>query len=84
MGMSFDYGDQTGAIRTLYTQEMYDRGIIVSSNCYPSLTTTDELVDEFLAAVDEVFPILADAGQKGDAMSRLRGPVSHDDFRRLT
>ena len=84
MTMGLDYGDQNPALGTLYTQEMLDRGIIAAGNCYPNFTMTDAILDEYYAALDEVFPILADAADKHDAESRLRGPVGHADFRRLT
>ena len=84
MTMSLDYGDQSPTLRTLYTQEMLDRGIIAAGNLYPNLTMTDDMLDEYFAALDEVFPILTDAADKNDAESRLRGPVGHKDFRRLT
>ena len=82
--VSFDYGDQSQALKTLYTQEMLDRGFIASAAFYPTLGITDAIIDEFLAALDEVFPVLADTAAKGDVMDRLRGPVSHTLFKRLT
>jgi len=42
------------------------------------------LVLRNLFSAYEVFPVLADAADKHDAESRLRGPVGHADFRRLT
>ncbi len=84
MSMAFDYGAQSGTVRTLYTQEMLDRGFIASSPCYPNTTMTDQILDEYFSVLDEVFAILADATDKHDIVSRLRGPVAHADFRRLT
>ena len=84
MSMRFEYGDESSAMRTLYTQEMLDRGIIAAGSCYPNFTMTSAILDQYFAALDEVFPVLADAADKNNARARLRGPVAQSDFRRLT
>ena len=84
MHIGFDYGEQSQALKTLYTQEMLDRGFLAAAPMYPTLAITEAIVDEFMLAVDEVFPVLTDAVAKGDIMSRLRGPVAHTLFKRLT
>jgi glutamate-1-semialdehyde 2,1-aminomutase len=84
MVMGFDHGKEGQVFRTLFTQEMLDRGFIASNSCYPNFTMTDGILDAYFAALDEVFPILAEAADKGDVISHLRGPVAHADFRRLT
>lgn len=84
MSMCFEYGDQSAVMRTLYTQEMLDRGIIAAGSCYPNFTMSTAILDEFFAALNEVFSVLADAADKNNVQSRLRGPVAQVDFRRLT
>ena len=84
MAMIFDYGDDSGAVRTLYTQEMLARGFIASTSCYPNYTMTDSILNEYFVALDEVFPILVDAITKNHVTSRLHGLIAHADFRRLT
>jgi glutamate-1-semialdehyde 2,1-aminomutase len=84
MSMAMDYADETAALRTLFTQEMLDRGFIAGMWVYPNFTMTDWIIDDYSAALDEVFALLADAIDNRNISSRLRGPVAHADFRRLT
>lgn len=84
MSMCFEYGEESSAMRTLYTQEMLDRGIIAAGSCYPNFTMTSAILDEYFTALNEVFPVLADAADKNNIRARLRGPVAQVDFRRLT
>ena len=84
MHLGFDYGEQSQAVKTLYTQEMLDRGFLAGGAMYPTLAVTEAIIDECMQAVDEVFPVLADAVAKGDVVDRLRGPVAHTLFKRLT
>jgi len=81
---TLDYGDESQALRTLFTQCMLDRGFLATSYIYPTLAHTDAVVDAYLGAVDEAFAAVADAADKGDVMARLRGPVAHKGFQRLT
>ena len=80
---ALDYGDDSQALLTLLTQSMLDRGFFTSGVFYPSCTHTDEVVREYLAALDEVMAVLKTAVEKGNVMSLLRGPVAHKGFRRL-
>ena len=68
---------------TLFVQEMLDRGFLATAQFVPMLAHTDNQVDGYLKAVDEVFPILAEALDRGDLEKRLRGPVKHAGFVRL-
>lgn len=77
-------GDDGAAIQTLFTQEMLDRGFLASGQFYPSYAHQGHHVDAYLAAVDDVFAILARAAAEGDVSRRLRGPVKHSGFQRLT
>jgi glutamate-1-semialdehyde aminotransferase len=79
-----DYGDESQAVHTLFTQEMLDRGFLASKNFYTSYSHTDEVVEKYLAAVEEVFRVLAWAVEEGKVREMLRGPVAHAGFKRLT
>jgi glutamate-1-semialdehyde aminotransferase len=81
---ALDYGDQSGALRTLLTQEMLDRGFLATGLFYPTVAHTSEIVSSYLAALDETFAVLRRAVDAGDAAARLRGPVAHSGFARLT
>jgi glutamate-1-semialdehyde aminotransferase len=79
-----DYGEESQAVHTLFTQEMLDRGFLASKNFYTSYSHTDEVVEKYLAAVEEVFRVLAWAVEEGKVREMLRGPVAHAGFKRLT
>jgi glutamate-1-semialdehyde 2,1-aminomutase len=80
---ALDYGDDSQALLTLLTQSMLDRGFLTSGGFYPSCAHADAVVNEYLAALDEVMAVLKSAVEKGNVMSLLRGPVAHKGFRRL-
>ena len=71
-------------LRTLMVQEFLRRDILFGGDLYVTAAHTLPYVEQFVKAVQEVFPILADAQAVGDAESKLLGPVCHDRFRRLT
>jgi glutamate-1-semialdehyde 2,1-aminomutase len=81
---SLNYGDHTSGLRTLLTQEMLDRGFLANTAFYPTVAHDSEIIRAYLSALDEVFAILREAADSGDALSRLRGPVAHSGFSRLT
>ncbi len=78
----FDYPD-ANTLRSLYTQEMLDRGYLAGTAIYPTLAHTDAIVAGFEKAVEEAFGVLAQAIAEGDAAQRLRGPAAHEGFKRL-
>jgi glutamate-1-semialdehyde 2,1-aminomutase len=81
---SLNYGDAAQALRTLLTQEMLDRGYLANTAFYPTLAHSEAVIGDYLEALDEVFGVLRQAVDAGDVMSRLRGPVAHAGFSRLT
>jgi glutamate-1-semialdehyde 2,1-aminomutase len=80
---SFQAEKQAQEMRTLYTQLMLERGFLASPSIYPSMAHTDEVVELYGAAIDEVFAQIADALSKGEIKARLKGPVAHTGFARL-
>ena len=69
---------------TLFTQEMLDRGFLATRAFYATFAHQDLHVDEYLSAVEDVFRIIADALDRHNFDARLRGPVAHAGFHRLT
>ena len=69
---------------TLFTQEMLDRGYLAGTGFYVSYAHSEDVVDQYLDHVEQVFrkmrPVI-DAGQFGGV---LRGPVKHTGFARLS
>ena len=76
--------DEAPALRTLFVQSMLDRGYLAFTQFKPSLAHTQEHVDGYVGAVDEVFSELRDALDADDISARLRGPVARSGFYRLT
>ncbi|MFA5412035.1 MAG: aminotransferase class III-fold pyridoxal phosphate-dependent enzyme [Candidatus Micrarchaeia archaeon] len=81
---SFDYAGKSQAISTLFTQEMLERGYLASKSVYVSYAHKHEDVATYMGQVDEVFGLLKKAIDEGSVEKRLKGPVAHTGFRRLT
>ncbi len=73
----------TGGGQSVGSQEI-PRGFLAGSSIYPTLAHTDEIVELYGAAIDEVFGEIATALAAGEVLERLKGPVAYMDFRRLT
>ena len=69
--------------KTLITQEMLKKGYLAATSCYTCLAHTDDVVEEYLEALNGVFALIAecDAGRSVDEL--LEGPVCHGGFKRL-
>jgi glutamate-1-semialdehyde 2,1-aminomutase len=81
--LSFE-GPSAQAVRTLFTQEMLDRGFLAGPALYVTYAHHDAHVDAYLRAVAQVFEVLARAQTHKSVEARLRGPVAHSGFQRLT
>ncbi len=77
-------GEQKQAIRTLFTQMMLERGFLATGAFYATYAHQDGHVDRYLAAVNDVFPLLAQAVRESTVAAQLKGPVAHAGFSRLT
>ena len=76
--------EEAPALLTLFIQELLDRGYLASASFYACFAHEDRHVEGYLAAVGEAFGIMARAREAGDVRERLRGPVKHTGFKRLT
>ena len=81
---SLNYGKESQAIRTLFTQEMLRRGFLANASVYVSYAHQEHHVRAYLAAVDEVFAILKKAIDIKSVHKLLEGPIAHGGFKRLT
>ena len=81
---SFDHGDDSRALMTLFTQKMLARGFLANGTYYPTCAHTPEIVARYLEAVDVVLGELRPHVDRGDARQALQGPVAHSGFARLT
>lgn len=80
---SFDY-ENGQAIRTLFTQEMLQRGFLATNAFYASYAHHDPHIESYLKALDKTFAFIAKAIERNEVEKLLKGPVAHSGFRRLT
>ncbi len=71
-------------IKTLYTQEMLKKGYLASPSVYVSFAHTEEIIQEYLETVDEVFAVITKAILEKKVVDLLEGAVAHAGFKRLT
>lgn len=76
----FQY-EQPLVYKTFYTQEMLKRGFLASTAIYASYAHTDEIIDKYIAAANEVFSLI---GSLKGKLPELDGEVCHSGFQRLT
>ena len=81
---TFDCGDVSRAVMTLFTQEMLTRGFLANGAFYPTYAHQPAIADLYFQAVNEVFGILREHLDRGDVVSALRGPIAQSGFARLT
>jgi len=81
---TLDCGEQSQALHTLFTQEMLDRDYLANVAFYGTYAHTPQIIDKYLLALDEAFGVLSNAIKTNDVKKRLRGPVAHTGFSRLT
>ena len=79
---SFDY-ENGQAIRTLFTQEMLQRGFLATNAFYPSYAHQDHDIESYLRALDETIALIAKAIERNEVEQLLRGPIAHSGFSRL-
>jgi glutamate-1-semialdehyde 2,1-aminomutase len=80
---SFQEVKDPQALKTLFIQEMLDRGFLVTTALFASAAHTDAHIKSYLRAVDQVFGVLREALDTDTVHTRLRGPVAHTGFARL-
>lgn len=72
------------AYKTLITQEMLKKGFLASTNFYACTEHTNDLMDLYFNALDEVYNLIAKC-ENGDVVieNLLEGPICHSGFARL-
>jgi len=76
--------DHEKEIKTLFIQEMLERGFLSTMGYYASLEHRSEDIAAYLSAVDDVFAIIAKALQEGNIKAKIKNEVCHSGFKRLT
>lgn len=79
-----EYNNINPALYTLFTQEMLKRGYLAAGSIYVSFAHTEEIVNKYLEAVDEVFALLSNAIKNNTISDKLETTVKEEGFRRLT
>lgn len=79
---SFDV-PEPAPLRTLFTQMMLDRGFLAGTAFYAMYAHRSEHLEQYGAAIAEVFRELRQAIDSGTVTQQLRGPVAHSGFQRL-
>jgi glutamate-1-semialdehyde 2,1-aminomutase len=69
--------------KAYFVQLMLEQGILASNLCYLMLAHTDEQVARYLDACDAAFAKIAEARDRGDIASRLRGRPAASGFKRI-
>ena len=72
------------AAKTLYTQEMLNKGYLVGNCVYTCFAYSDQLIDQFINHSDEAFTLIKKAYDSGQMASFIKGEIAHSGFKRLT
>lgn len=80
---SFDYGELTGKVATLFMQEMIVRGVYTLGYFYMCFTHTADDLAKILAAADETLAIIAKAEASDSVDDYLKCRERYVGFRRL-
>jgi len=81
---TFDYGEESQAFHTLFTQQMLKYGFLASKSVYVSYSHTEDHVEKYLENTDKAFSIIRKACEKNEIYKLLEGSVAHKGFKRLT
>jgi len=82
---SLDINEENAVlIKSLITQEMLKRGFLASTVIFVSMAHTEEIVDSYLSAMDEVLGLISKGLAENNLESYLEGPLCHTGFFRLT
>jgi glutamate-1-semialdehyde aminotransferase len=80
---SFEY-ENGQAIRTLFTQEMLQKGFLATNAFYACYAHKDSHVKSYLDALDKIFAVIIEAIEQNKVEKLLKGPIAHSGFHRLT
>ena len=80
----FSFGDKNELkYKTLITQEMLKKGYLAVNSVYACINHTNDVVDGYLTALDDVFEKISEMKTGADPGQYLNGPVCHGGFKRL-
>ena len=76
--------DKPMVIKTIITQEMLKKGFLASNLIYLSHAHTEEIIDQYIMSLSEIFEVIAQAIKNNSLENLLSGPTCHQGFSRLT
>jgi glutamate-1-semialdehyde aminotransferase len=80
----FDFLDGDSLVlKTLFTQEMLRRGYLALNSFYCSYAHTEDIVKQYLEAVEKVFLLIKKSLDNNTSKALLKGPVCQSGFKRL-
>ena len=80
----FSFQENNLALKTYFTQEMLKRGFLASTACYTSFAHSEQIISEYLEAVESVFADISCLLSGGSPIENsILGPVCHSGFERL-
>jgi len=80
----FNFGSSNELIyKTLITQEMLKKGYLATNHVYVCKDHTKEIVDGYIAALDDVFLKIRQIEDGADPGDYMEGPVCHSGFKRI-
>ena len=65
------------------SQEMLKKGYLAATSCYTNLAHTQDVIEPYLDALDEVSALIAECEAGRSVEELLNGPVCHGGFKRL-
>lgn len=71
------------AYKTLITQEMLAKGYLAGNCVYACTEHTPAILDGYFDELDPIFSTIRECEDGRDIMSLLKGPISHNGFKRL-
>jgi len=80
----FDFQDKEPLVlKTLFTQEMLERGYLATNSFYCSFAHTEDIVQRYLDTVEEVFSLIKKSIDENTSGKLLKGSVCQTGFKRL-
>jgi len=80
----FEFIQSPLILKTLFTQEMLEKGFLATTSFYPSYAHKTSHINKYIKAVDETFEFISLCVRKGEEQKFLKGPVCQSGFKRIS
>ena len=75
--------EKENELKTLYVQYMLKKGFLAGVSIYPTIAHTDEIVNLYSEAIDDVFSQISYDLKNDKVSEALTGPAAYSGFKRL-